>query len=48
MLNCPIPKNLSEVRGFFGLMGYSIKLMMICAQLARPLTNQLKNDYFGY
>lgn len=48
MLDWEKPKNLQELRGFLGLTGYYCKFISHYAQVAKPMTEQLKKDCFGW
>ena len=48
MQEWPLPVSLKELRGFLGLTSYYKMFIYHYAQLAKPLTNQLKKDNFHW
>lgn len=48
MTEWAVPKSLKELRGFLGLTGHNQKYIAGYAQIAHPLTEQLRKDNYGW
>lgn len=48
MVSWPVPKNIKQLRGFLGLIGYYLRFIKQHATIVAPLTNLLKKDAFKW